>query len=163
MLTTSLLMHVSKESSGIPWDEAYTVIKHNADNDRLGWQGFGHSEVVDSAMASYKSRGWIPAGGMSCSKSLEYSYNDFCAAEIAHALNYHEDHQKYLTRSKEWINLWNPDAISDGFKGFVVPRSPMAGGLSSIRSITGNRGKNISTKGVHGRIRILSRTSLQPW
>jgi predicted alpha-1,2-mannosidase len=97
-------------------------VKHNAENDRIGWQGFGNSEVVDSVMASYKSRGWIPAGVMSCSKTLEYAYNDFCAAEIAHALHYREDYIKYLTRSKEWVSLWNPDAISDGFKGFVVPR-----------------------------------------
>ena len=111
-----------KGVGGLSWDEAYAVVKHNAEYDRIGWQGFGHSEVVDSAMASYKSRGWIPAGVMSCSKSLEYSYNDFCAAEIAHALNHRVDFIEYLTRSKQWMNLWNPDAISDGFKGFVVPR-----------------------------------------
>ena len=111
-----------KSLGGVRWDDAYAVVKHNAENDRIGWQGFGNSEVVDSVMASYKSRGWIPAGVMSCSKTLEYAYNDFCAAEIAHALHYREDYIKYLTRSKKWVSLWNPDAISDGFKGFVVPR-----------------------------------------
>ncbi len=111
-----------KGLDGVQWEDAYAVVKHNAENDRIGWQGFGHSDVVDSAMASYKSRGWIPAGGMSCSKTLEYAYNDFCAAEIALTMNHREDFEKYLTRSKQWSNLWNPDAVSDGFKGFVVPR-----------------------------------------
>ncbi len=111
-----------KGVGGVSWDEAYAVMKHNADSDRIGWQGFGHSDIVDSAMASYKSRGWIPAGVMSCSKTLEYAYNDFCAAEVALSLNHREDFEKYLTRSEQWSNLWDPDAVSDGFKGFVVPR-----------------------------------------
>ncbi len=112
-----------KGLDGIPWQDAYAAVKHNADVDRIGWQGFGHSDVTDSDMAKYKSQGWIPAGVMSCSKTLEYVYNDFCAAEIAQSLNHREDCMKYLMRSREWVNLWNPDAVSDGFRGFIAPRS----------------------------------------
>jgi len=111
-----------KGVGGVPWDEAYAVIKHNAENDRIGFQGFGNPGIVDTVMASYKSRGWIPAGNMSCSKTLEYAYNDFCAAEIASVLNHREDFLKYLMRSKRWISLWNSEAASDGFKGFVMPK-----------------------------------------
>jgi len=111
-----------KGVGGIQWNDAYAVVKHNAEHDRIGFQGFGNSGVVDSTMASYIVRGWIPAGVMSCSKTLEYAYNDFCAAEIARSLNHQEDFVNYLTRSKQWISLWNPDAASDGFKGFVAPK-----------------------------------------
>ncbi len=111
-----------KEVGGVPWDEAYAVIKHNAEDDRIGFQGFGNPGIVDTVMASYKSRGWIPAGNMSCSKTLEYAYNDFCAAEVAHSLNHRDDFFKYLARSKRWMDLWNQDAVSDGFKGFVMPK-----------------------------------------
>ena len=111
-----------KGVGGVPWDEAYAVIKHNAENDRIGFQGFGNIGIVDSTMASYKIRGWIPAGVMSCSKTLEYAYNDFCAAEVAQALHFREDYLRYLTRSRKWENLWNPDAMSDGFRGFVAPK-----------------------------------------
>ena len=69
-----------KGLSGVRWEDAYAVVKHNSESDRIGWQGFGNSGIVDSAMASYRIRGWIPAGVMSCSKTLEYAYNDFCAA-----------------------------------------------------------------------------------
>ncbi|HTY12244.1 MAG TPA: GH92 family glycosyl hydrolase [Bacteroidota bacterium] len=111
-----------KKLDGVLWDDAYAVMKHNADFDRLGFQGFGNAGIVDSVMASYKVRGWIPAGNMSCSKTLEYAYNDFCAAEVALSLNRKEDFEKYLGRSKRWTNLWNPEAVSDGFKGFITPK-----------------------------------------
>jgi predicted alpha-1,2-mannosidase len=152
-----------KGLSGVRWEDAYAVVKHNSESDRIGWQGFGNSGIVDSAMASYRVRGWIPAGGMSCSKTLEYAYNDFCAAEIAHSLNYRGDFIKYLTRSKQWINLWNPDVVSDGFKGFIAPREANGSGFPSIRNITGDRGRNISMREVHGHIRTLFRTNSLPW
>jgi predicted alpha-1,2-mannosidase len=107
---------------GVNWNDAYAVVKHDADHERIGWQGWGHSDVTDPAMAAYKRRGWIPAGVLSCSKTLEYAYNDFCAAEIARKLNHKEDFQRYLVRSRQWATLWNPLAGSDGFKGFIAPR-----------------------------------------
>ena len=33
-----------------------------------------------------------------------------------------DDAEKYLKRSAQWQSLWNTRALSDGFKGFVVPR-----------------------------------------
>jgi predicted alpha-1,2-mannosidase len=111
-----------KKLEGISWDDAYAVMKHNAEFDRLGFQGFGNAGIVDSTMASYRIRGWIPAGNMSCSKTLEYSYNDFCAAEVARSLGHQEDFEKYLARSQRWMNLWNPESVSDGFRGFIVPK-----------------------------------------
>ncbi|MFA5263943.1 MAG: glycoside hydrolase family 92 protein, partial [Opitutaceae bacterium] len=111
-----------KGIEGINWDEAYAVVKHDAERERAGWQGWGTFEITDPAMASYKDKGWIPAGISSCSKTLEYSYNDFCAAEVARKLNHREAYQKYLARSKQWMQLWNPDTESDGFKGFIAPR-----------------------------------------
>ena len=70
----------------------------------------------------YKELGWIPAGKMSNSITLEYAYNDFCAAQMAKQLGTPSEYKKYLDRSSKWVNLWNPDAESDGYKGFIVPR-----------------------------------------
>ena len=107
----------SKGVQGVDWNQAYKVMKHNADNER---NGISYGKPDSSRM--YKELGWIPAGKMSCSVSLEYSYNDFCAALMAKDLGTEADYNKYLDRSSQWINLWNPEAESDGFKGFIVPK-----------------------------------------
>ena len=112
-----------KGVSGVDWEAAYSVLKNNADKERAGWQGWGAFSISNTLMASYKKQGWIPAGTMSCSKSLEYSYNDYCAAEVAKGLGKTEDYQTYLDRSKKWVNLWNSDAKSDSYSGFIEPKN----------------------------------------
>ena len=112
-----------KGLSGINWEQAYKVVKHDADFERLGFQGMKRNKNIDSVMAQYKSKGWIPAGIMSCSQTLEYAYNDYCASEVAKGLGRTDDYKKYLERSKKWTALWNPDQQSDGFSGFIVPKT----------------------------------------
>jgi len=107
---------------GVDWEAAYTVLKNDADKERAGWQGWGNNSISDLVMGSYKKQGWIPAGVMSCSKSLEYSYNDYCTALMAKGLGKTVDYTTYLERSKKWVNLWNAEALSDQYKGFIVPR-----------------------------------------
>jgi predicted alpha-1,2-mannosidase len=106
-----------KGVSGVDWKEAYRLIKHQADNER---NGTSYGRPDSSKM--YKELGWIPAGKMSNSVTLEYAYNDFCAAQIAKDLGTKEDYNKYLQRSGMWMALWNPNAESDGYKGFIAPK-----------------------------------------
>ena len=115
-----------KGVTGIDWEAAYAVMKNNADNERLGYQGLNPNPlnvVTDTVMAGYKKRGWIPAGIMSCSKTLEYAYNDYCVAQVAKGLGKTDDYNTYYARSQKWENLWNPAATSDGFTGFIVPKN----------------------------------------
>ncbi len=108
-----------KGINGINWDKAYKVLKFDADNERLGsfmWR------KQDSANNTYMQKGWIPAGIMSCSMTQEYAYNDYCIAEVAKGMGRKVDYKKYLWRSGQWVNLWNKNAESDGFKGFIMPR-----------------------------------------
>jgi predicted alpha-1,2-mannosidase len=109
---------------GIDWDDAWSVLKNDADLERAGWQGWGNCNISDPEMDSYKTNGWIPAGIMSCSKSLEYSYNDFCAGQVAKGLGKEDDYNKFDFRSQQWVNLWNPNAVSDNYMGFIVPKNP---------------------------------------
>lgn len=106
-----------KGVKGIDWKEAYKLIKHQADNER---NGTSYGRPDSSKM--YKELGWIPAGKMNCSVTLEYAYNDFCAAQMAKDLGTKEDYDKYLRRSEKWMALWNPDAESDSYKGFIAPK-----------------------------------------
>jgi predicted alpha-1,2-mannosidase len=113
-----------KGIQGIDWEKAYEVLKYDADNQRLGLQWSNIPEKQDTVMASYKKRGWIPAGIMSCSIGLEYQYNDFCVAQVAKGLGKDADYKKYLKRSQQWTELWNQNLESGGYKGFIGPRKP---------------------------------------
>lgn len=111
-----------KGLDGINWNDAYKLIKHNADHQRHGWQGWGNFNITDPVQGQYAEKGWIPAGIMSCSYTLEYAYNDYCAATIAKGLGYEADANKYLERSHGWTNLWNQHKVSDGYTGFIMPK-----------------------------------------
>ncbi|NWJ51706.1 MAG: glycoside hydrolase family 92 protein [Bacteroidetes bacterium] len=107
-----------KGIQGVDWKEAYKVLKFNADNERQGSYGWDKKDSTNT----YKTLGWIPSGRMSNSMTLEYAYNDFCAAQVAKDLGTKEDYKKYLDRSGQWVKLWDANAESDGFKGFIMPR-----------------------------------------
>lgn len=90
-------------------------------------------------LASWKSLGYIPADDFdpygvgpftrSISRTVEYAYNDFNIAVIAHGLNKPDDVEKYSTSSNKWANLFKADQTSSidglgdtGFTGFLMPR-----------------------------------------
>jgi predicted alpha-1,2-mannosidase len=115
----------AKKIPGIDWEKAYGVMKYNADKRRNG-ANFDDPKLGDGP---YRKLGWIPADYseqskiMSNSMTLEYSYNDFGAAQLAEALGKKDDAKTYYERSKKWENLWNPNSENDGFKGFMMPRN----------------------------------------
>lgn len=98
-----------KNVKGFDRKKAYELIKFNAFNERD---------------KEYIKLGWMPepAYRMSCSYTMEYTYNDFCAAEVAVAMNDLETEKILRKRSDKWINLFNPDLESHSFKGFIAPR-----------------------------------------
>ncbi len=112
-----------KDVPGVDWEKAYKVMKHNANHERKGFQGFVNFGVSDSTMALYKTQGWIPAGIMSTSKTLEYAYNDYCITRVARDMGKESDFNKYIKRCTQWIHLWDSTAISEGFKGFISVRN----------------------------------------
>lgn len=106
--------HIIAESylkgiEGVDWEKAYAIVRKNAEDRRDGNSGDG----------VYRELGWIPNCVMSCSQGLEYSYNDYSAYLMAKGLGHDADAGKYLERSGKWINMWNPDLESDGFRGFI--------------------------------------------
>jgi predicted alpha-1,2-mannosidase len=105
-----------KGVKGIDWNEAYGVMKFNADHERLGG---GFKSVPGYNPDIYRKQGWIPNGDISTSYTLEYAYNDFCAATVAKGLHKNDDYHKYLDRSNGWVNLWDENAESKGYKGFI--------------------------------------------
>lgn len=57
------------------------------------------------------------------SRAVEYAYNDFSLYQVAKGLGKTIDADKYLNRSRNWRNHWNPDQTALEHKGFVVPRN----------------------------------------
>ena len=80
------------------------------------------------ALPDWKTYGFItPSYARAVSRAVEYAYNDFSLYQVASGLNRSEDAAKYLNRSRNWRNHWNPAATSLGYKGFVVPRDAEKG------------------------------------
>ena len=109
-----------KGIKGIDWNEAYKVLKYDADHQRLGSFAWRKDDSLNN---TYKEKGWIPAGIMNCSMTQEYAYNDYCMATVAKGLGKMDDFTRYNSRSHQWVALWNKDAESDGYKGFIMPRT----------------------------------------
>lgn len=118
-----------KGIEGVDWEDAYRVLKDNADyqrDDQNTWSVVdGKKSGVDS---TYRTLGYIPADlnstwVMCCAKQLEYAYNDYCAAQVAKGLGKTEDYEKYLARSASWQNLWNENLEYGDFAGFIWPKN----------------------------------------
>jgi len=76
------------------------------------------------ALPDWLKYGFItPRFSRAVSRAVEYSTNDFGLHQVAAGLNKTADADKYLGRSRNWRNHWNPHAISEGHSGFVVPRN----------------------------------------
>lgn len=83
------------------------------------------------ALPDWKEYGFItPTYTRAVSRAVEYAYNDFGLYQVATGSGNTLDAEKYLNRSRNWRNHWNPEASSLGFTGFVVPRN-----LSGFQSI----------------------------
>ena len=80
---------------------ALEAMKHSANEDHLG-------------LKYYKSKGYIPSGqeGESVSKTLEYSYDDWCIALMAQSLGAAEDYNTFIKRAQYYKNVFDP---STGF------------------------------------------------
>lgn len=92
---------------GIDYQTAYQSMVRNAEVDSP--RPYHEGRVV----GEYKARGYLSMKEeRSASRTLEYSYNDFCLAQVAKALGRTADYQKYLARSKNWMNLWDDETKS---------------------------------------------------
>lgn len=120
----------AKEIPGFDRQAAYAVMKFNADQRREGRPPKLSADLAPDARASeqklyaehYRKHGWIPVSQMDASNTLAYAYNDFVTAQAAESLGLKDDAKAYYERSKKWQHLWNADAESGGFRGFIIPR-----------------------------------------
>jgi len=62
------------------------------------------------ALESYMRYGYVRCDDSheSVSKTLEYSYNDWCIAQMAAVLHHSDDYAYYMKRSTHWMNVLDP-------------------------------------------------------
>ena len=97
-------------------NEALEAMKKSAMEDRNG-------------LSDYKKYGYIKSmsSGESVSKTLEYSYDDWCIAQFAKKLGKMDDYNYFIKRAQNYKNLFDP---STGFmrprqEGFISPFDPL--------------------------------------
>ncbi|QMW26651.1 putative alpha-1,2-mannosidase [Aspergillus flavus] len=121
-----------KNLTGIDWDLAYEAMVNDAENEPLEWSYEGRG-----GLQSWKRLNYIPyldfdylgfgTNSRSISRTLEYSYNDYCLSTVAKALQ-KDDYTKYRSRAGNWQNLYKADQTSlingtdTGFVGFFQPK-----------------------------------------
>lgn len=96
---------------------AYEGLKKNhMPGGMMSKAGYEHNSSVGGGLEYYIDRGYIPYplpdGGNGfhengSGQTLEYAYQDACLAQLAKTLGKEEDYQYFLSRSKNYRNLWD--------------------------------------------------------
>ncbi|KAI2465099.1 glycoside hydrolase family 92 protein [Annulohypoxylon bovei var. microspora] len=118
--------YVKGVRGAVNWDDAYSAMVTDAETVPAN-----NNDSRDTSSSTKEGRGalpdWIDRGfittkyGRSVSRAIEYAGNDFGLYQVAKGLGKDDDAQKYLNRSRNWRNQWNPDLTALGFSGFVGP------------------------------------------
>ncbi len=95
-----------KGITGFDMEEAFQAMKKSAESRNR----FGLGDYIDKGCLSVEDE------NESVSKTLEYSYDDWCIAQMAQLLHHEEDYKRYMERSQSWKNLFDPQT------GFIRPR-----------------------------------------
>ena len=98
---------LAKGVTGIDYRKAYEALVKNAevDSPRPLYEG--------RVVSEYKRLGYVSMNyPRSTSRTMEYAYDDFCIAQVGQALGHLADSQKYLQRSKNWMNVWSDETRS---------------------------------------------------
>jgi predicted alpha-1,2-mannosidase len=78
-----------------------------------------NGELVRRGLADYLKLGYIPDGASTyaVSASLDYTYDDWCIAQIAKQQNQLDDYKVLMARAQNYRRLWDPGV------GFMRPKN----------------------------------------
>ncbi|MGD0345911.1 MAG: GH92 family glycosyl hydrolase [Terracidiphilus sp.] len=108
-----------KGLKGIDWKTALAAEIHDAETSPADHFKEGRGGLDDWHNLGYVS---IEGSDRPASASMEYAADDFEIALLAKGLGDTADYEKYLRRSANWKNLWDPDFSEGGFTGFIRSR-----------------------------------------
>lgn len=104
--------------------EAYRgMVKNHLPGGLMSKAGYEHETCIGGGVEYYMSRGYVPLGIVAeashvkgASQTLEYSYHDWCLAQMASALGQENHYQYLMNRARNYINLYDTQT------GFMRPR-----------------------------------------
>jgi len=102
---------------GINWADAWRVTHFNAfERRRPRYLIDGYFAVGDLSPEPDNQR------AKSGSSTIGFALNDYYAAKVAEKTGHADEAQALMARSQNWRKVWNAQATSDGYSGFVMPR-----------------------------------------
>lgn len=119
--------YVKGVRGAVNWEDGYQAMVTDAEkvppnnNDPIAPEAStkeGRGALPDWLKYNYIT----PSFTRAVSRAVEYSVNDFALHQVAAGLGKTSDAEKYLNRSHNWRNHWNPAATSNNHSGFIVPR-----------------------------------------
>lgn len=127
----------AKGMKGIDYELALKAMIKDAEvppTDADGYLGSVPDEKHGrGGLKEYNTLGYIPYGiDRAGNRTVEYSYDDWCIAQVAKGLGHQDLYQKYLKRSGNWRNLWRGDYEWQGMRGFIMPRDADGRWLDSV-------------------------------
>lgn len=95
---------LTKHLGGVDYLSAYEAVRKNAEI---------HSDeplIQGRELRDYKRLGYVPSYlPRSVSRTMEYAYDDFAIAQVARRYGTPHETKQYLSRARNWRNLWNPE------------------------------------------------------
>ena len=86
-------------------NKAWTAIKHDLTTPGQPHPCGGYAG--NRQLAPYLQYGFVPDEAGAASNTLEYAYDDYCAAQLAKALHKEEDYRYFTKRSQNYKNLFD--------------------------------------------------------
>lgn len=95
-------------------EKAFAAIKHMQTAAGMAYYPDVHSGrwmdgwVGMEQLPPYRDLGFVPVEDGQVSLTLEYAYDDWCAAQMAKALGKMDDYQYFAKRAQNYRNVWDP-------------------------------------------------------
>jgi predicted alpha-1,2-mannosidase len=104
---------IIKGNQGFDAEKAFSSLRKSAFEPPV------HGELVRRGLGDYLKLGYIPNGASTyaVSATLDYSYDDWCVAQIAKKLNHMDDYETLMARAQNYRHLW------DSGTGFMRPKN----------------------------------------
>lgn len=126
-VTHEIALMVSAYQKGIQdydIEKLYEAVRHNGMEQGKWLPGNGLSGM--ERLDVYNQLGYVPLEVDAACRTLDYAYTDYCAAQLAKALNKNADYKSFLNRSDNWKNQFHPelkmqvpkDSSGNWMKGF---------------------------------------------
>ena len=120
--------YVKGVRGAVDWADGYSAMVKDAEvqppNNNDPQAPDSSDKEGRGALPDWLKYGYItPNYTRAVSRAIEYSANDFALHQVASGQGNSADAAKYLDRSRNWRNHWNPDVSSLDSNGFLVPRN----------------------------------------